>query len=147
MIAAQTALITVGSATLTSWLCRCLVMLRTSYYGDDSEINRHMHLLGRQGRLTATAVIFTVVALGALFIAPEGANRDLRDVQDLRRAAASCAERESVEDPPTCFAMQPGGQWVIDQRQSDGARLIIATVPRPSFQPSVQHPSSAMPTP
>jgi hypothetical protein len=117
-------------AALTCWLCRPLVSPRSRLTVPD-DLHRHLRTLGRQGRLTSLALLLTIATLVAVVGTPNGVNPDLRD---LRWADASCGKQESPYDPPTCFALEPGGQWVMEEVRPDGTRMIIATVATPDFR-------------
>lgn len=120
----------IALTALTAWLCRAVATPRWRYRQDET-IVRSLALLGRRSRLWRLATALTILAFGALMLAPQPENADLRD---LRRADASCGERESPYDPPTCYALLPGGQWAIEQVQADGTRQVIATVAYPPWK-------------
>ncbi len=73
----------------------------------------------------------TLVALLAFLIAPIAVDPDLRD---LRLANASCGQQQSPYDPPTCYALEPGGIWVVEDLHPDGTRSVVATVTHPDFK-------------
>lgn len=117
-------------AALTSWLCRPLIIPRwRCRIGAETE--RYTHLLGHQHRLTLLAVVLILVALAALLVAPMEVNPDLRD---LRYADASCGQQESPYDPPTCYALEPGDVWMVEDLQPDGTRSVVARVTHPDFK-------------
>jgi hypothetical protein len=94
-------------------------------------MRRHLRLLGGQRRLTALALLLTVAAFVALFATPNGEDTDLRA---LRWADASCGIQESPYDLPTCYALEPGGQWMVEEVRADGTRVVIVTVATPTFR-------------
>jgi hypothetical protein len=116
-------------AALTCWLCRPLVAPRWRFAADD--LRRQLRALGGQVRLTVLSLVLTIVALVAVVRTPSGVNPDLRD---LRWADASCGRQESPYDPPTCYALEPGGQWVVEQVRPDRTRVVIATITSPPLR-------------
>jgi len=115
-------------AATTCWLCLPVVRPRGRHLAEDN----HLRLLARHHRLTRLALALTVATIMAVVATPSGVNPDM---QDLRRATMSCGTRESPYDPPTCYALQPGGQWVVEEQRSDGTRMVVATVTHPAFKP------------
>jgi hypothetical protein len=124
-------------AALTCWLVRPLVVPRWRFGADDVE--RYLRVLGGQRRLTALALVLTVAAIVAIVVAPNAVNPDLRD---LRRADASCSTRQSQYNPPTCYALEAGGQWVEEEMRPDKTRVVIATVATPEWWVAGQNPAA-----
>jgi hypothetical protein len=126
-------------AALTCWLLRPLATPQWRF-GAIDDVRQHLHRLGGQRRLTILAIVLSLAVLATVLMTSSGVNPDLRDV---RFADASCGTRESPYDPPTCYALLPGGQWAVERMQPNGTREVIATVTKPDFVNTVQ---SAAPT-
>jgi hypothetical protein len=116
-------------AALTCWFCRPLVVPRWRFGADD--VRYHLRLLGGQRRLTVLALVLTVAACATLLATPSGEDAD---PGALRWADASCGKQESPYDPPTCYALEPGGRWVVEEVRPDRIRVVIATVATPAFR-------------
>lgn len=118
-------------AALTCWACRPLVVPHWRYHTGNDDTERYTRLLGRQTRLTILTLMLTAIAVLAVLATPSDVDPDLND---LRRAAASCGMQESPYDPPTCYVLQPGGHWVVEEVTASGAHRVVATVAHPTFR-------------
>jgi hypothetical protein len=130
MTAAETRLLACVLAAMTCWLCVLVVRPRRIRLAGDEEARRYIDLLGRQRRLIVLAMICTAMAVFALLMIPTEISPVL---SDLRRARAACGEQRSSYDPTVCYALQPGGIWVIEEYAPDGSRRTVATVRQPLF--------------
>jgi hypothetical protein len=131
MTVAETRLLACVLAALTCWCCVPVVRPRRIHHASHGEARKYIDLLGRQRRLILLAVIWTVAALVAFLAMPTEVSPVLRD---LRRAKAACGEQTSPYDPTICYALQPGGIWVVEVYAPDGSWQVIATVAYPVFR-------------
>ncbi len=131
MTASETRLLACMLAAMTCWFCVLIVRPRRIRLAGDGDAHRSIDLLGRQRRLILLAVICTAAALLAFLMIPTEISPVLRD---LRRAQAACGAQTSPYDPTVCYALQPGGVWVVEEYAADGSRRVIATVPYPVFR-------------
>jgi hypothetical protein len=132
MNAAETRLLACMLAATTCWCCVLVVQPHRIHLANEHEweAHRYTHLLGRQRRLIVLAMICTAAAVFAFLIVPTEVSPILNDI---RQARASCGEQTSPYDPTVCYALKPGGIWVVEVYGPDGSRRVDATVPRPVF--------------
>ena len=140
MTAAETRLLTCTLAAMTCWFCVLVVRPHHIGLADDGQTRRYIDLLGRQRRLIVLAVLCTVAVSLAFLTTPTEVSPVLRD---LRHAKAACGEQTSPYDPAVCYALQPGGIWVLEEYAADGSRRVIATVPYPVFHSTGSCPTFA----
>lgn len=131
MIAAETRLVACTLAAATCWLCTAYVHPHRVRLADERQTQQYATLLGQQRRLILFATLLTAAAVVAFLALPTAVNPDLRD---LRWATESCGKQESPYDPPICYALQPGGIWVIEEIRADRTHMAIATMPYPPFK-------------
>ena len=130
MSPAEIQLLAVTLASGSCWLCHVLCQPRSVPLIPPDTAQRYLWTPGRQQGLTALATLLTIAAGLLLLTLPTHIDPDLHD---LRLAAASCGQRSTPYDPPTCYALAPGGIWVVEDLHPDGTRTLVGTVAHPAF--------------
>lgn len=128
MSTADARLLAVTLATLCCWVCRALCEPPHVHLIIPEAAQRYLRSLGHRPRLTRLAVILSIATCVSLLALPADVHPELRD---LRLAAASCGQRDAPYDPPTCYALAPGGVWVVEEMRADGTRRVVGTVAHP----------------
>src|SRR5205807_728666 len=119
---------------VTCWLCAWLATPRRPLVGNEVQELVYGRLLGRQQRLVLLAIVATaLVFLPLILLLPSTINPDL---QDVRLAQTACHGIRPAGEPPSCYVLEPGGIWAVEEWWDGGWTPVEVLPTRPNLGPA-----------